>query len=91
MPTTVVNMKTDDFDVYIGRPSILGNPFAIGKDGDRKEVLEKYEKYFLERVENDPIFRKAVMNAKGKVLGCFCKPLDCHGDVIAKWVDSQEK
>jgi Domain of unknown function (DUF4326) len=28
--------------VYIGRPSILGNPFKIGKDGTREEVGQKY-------------------------------------------------
>jgi len=34
-PTTVVNKKYGDpFDIYIGRPSIRGNSFIIGRDGD---------------------------------------------------------
>lgn len=28
--------------VYIGRPSKWGNPFVIGRDGSREEVIEKY-------------------------------------------------
>jgi hypothetical protein len=46
----VVNKRIDAFDVYIGRGSVWGNPFVIGKDGDRAEVIRKYEDYF----ENSP-------------------------------------
>jgi hypothetical protein len=27
---------------YVGRPSPLGNPWVIGRDGTREEVLAKY-------------------------------------------------
>ena len=47
----IVHIKKADYDVYIGRPSKWGNPFSIGKDGTRKEVIEKYEKYILENEE----------------------------------------
>ena len=30
---------------YIGRPSKWGNPFTIGRDGTRAEVIEKYARY----------------------------------------------
>ena len=28
---------------------------------------------------------------KGKVLGCFCKPKACHGDVLVELVNDLEK
>ena len=30
---------------FIGRPSTWGNPFRIGRDGDRAEVVKKYSEY----------------------------------------------
>ena len=45
METKVVNKYKESYDVYIGRGSIWGNPFIIGKDGDRDEVIKKYEDY----------------------------------------------
>jgi len=39
----VINIKSgNNYDVYIGRPSKWGNPFVIGKDGTRKEVVAQY-------------------------------------------------
>ena len=37
--TRVVNCKKEPYDVYIGRPSKWGNPFKIGRDGSRQEVI----------------------------------------------------
>lgn len=92
MTTTVVNKKTDKFDVYIGRGSKWGNPFRIGIDGDRDEVIELYEDWLKGQVATPPGFKipslsEALVELKGKRLGCFCKPLACHGDVLAKIVD----
>jgi hypothetical protein len=84
----VVNLRKEKYDVYIGRGSIFGNPFHIGKDGNREEVIEKYKKYFEKRIAEDCKFKNAVLSLKGKVLGCYCKPLKCHGDVIAEYLDS---
>jgi hypothetical protein len=86
--TTVVNMKFNSFDVYIGRGSPFGNPYKIGQDGTRKEVIELYWHYFLEKLNSDPAFRAQVLAFRGKILGCRCKPLPCHGDVIAEWLDN---
>lgn len=85
--TEVINTyKTKDLNyIYIGRGSPFGNPFVIGKDGTREEVIEKYRSYFKGRLE-DPIFRSMVMRLKGKKLGCFCKPQHCHGTVILEWL-----
>lgn len=87
--TRVVNKNHDQFDVYIGRGSVFGNPFIIGEDGTRKEVIKKYRKWFFKKLKN-PKFQAAVNELKGKRLGCFCKPLDCHGDIIAKYLDKRK-
>jgi len=86
--TTVVNLRNDEYDVYIGRPSIFANPFKIGPDGGREMVIEKFKVYFLDKIEKDGNFRQAVLQLRGKRLGCFCYPLSCHGSVIAEWLDS---
>lgn len=90
MLTTVVNKYKDTYDVYIGRGSIFGNPFVIGKDGTREEVIEKYRVYFEEKMLNDPVFRAAVFSCRGLRLGCFCKPKACHGDIIKGFLDNVE-
>jgi len=74
----VVNLRKEKYDVYIGRGSKWGNPFMIGKDGTRKEVIEKYKQYIL----NKPDLLDSLDELTNKVLGCFCKPLACHGDVL---------
>lgn len=84
--TKVVNKHKDKYDVYIGRGSLFGNPYVIGVDGTREEVIEKYAQQFNLALQ-DPIFKKAVLNLKGKTLGCFCKPQACHGDVIVKYIN----
>jgi len=84
----VVNLKLKEkYDVYIGRGSPFGNPFKIGVDGDREQVITKYRDYFYNRIKNDAVFRQQVKQLKGKILGCFCKPLPCHGDVIVEYLE----
>lgn len=82
MITTVVHRR-DPHDVYIGRPSKWGNPFVIGKDGDRQAVIEKYDKWIREQ----PLLAD-IHELKGKRLGCWCAPLPCHGDVLAYLAES---
>jgi hypothetical protein len=85
--TTVVNKYKSGYDVYIGRGSIFGNPFIIGKDGDRNTVVKLYEDYFNRRIVTDSVFKEAVLNLRGKRLGCFCKPHLCHGDIIVDYLN----
>lgn len=87
MPTTVVNIKKQKCDVYIGRPGPFGNPFRIGEHGDRELVLSRYKAYFYRRL-TEPEFRDKILALKGKVLGCWCKPLTCHGDVIVDYLEN---
>ncbi len=67
--------------VYIGRPGPYGNPFAIGKDGDRAKVIELYTEWI--RTQPD-LLERVRRELRGKDLVCFCAPCPCHGDVLLK-------
>ena len=84
MPTTVVHRR-DPHDVYIGRPSRFANPFLIGPDGTREDVIEKFREYVLAQPSMLKIIRRQL---RGKRLGCWCAPKPCHGDVLAEIADS---
>jgi hypothetical protein len=89
--TRVVNKKeTTDYDVYIGRGTPWGNPFAISyEDGpDRDDVIEKYRSFFDKKIAEDENFKKGVLAMRGLRLACFCKPSPCHGDVIAGYLNN---
>jgi hypothetical protein len=84
MDAKVVNCKSGGkYDVYIGRPSKWGNPFVIGKDGSREDVVRKYREWIL--TQDDLL--KDLQELKGKTLGCFCAPQACHGDVLVELAD----
>jgi len=68
--------------VNIMRGSIFGNPFVIGKDGTRDEVIQKYKIYLWNRTKVDYAFKQAVLGLEDKNLVCCCKPLACHGDIL---------
>ena len=86
--TAVINRKnqpmTNTGSVYVGRPSPFGNPFRIGSDGTRAEVIAKYEAYARDRIAHDSRFRADVKGLYGRTLSCWCAPLKCHADVLAK-------
>ena len=76
----VVHCKREHHDVYIGRPSKWGNPFLIGRDGTRDEVITKYRAWIVKQ----PHLMASLHELKGKVLGCWCSPQACHGDVLSQ-------
>lgn len=84
--TRVVHCKRSPYDVYIGRPGPFGNPFEIGKDGTREEVVEKYAEWVLTQPELLAIIKTEL---KGKVLGCWCAPQLCHGDILKELANEQ--
>ena len=65
--------------VYIGRPGKWGNPFSIGKDGTRAEVIAKYRTMIC---DNPAMIEQAKRELRGRNLICFCAPQACHGDVL---------
>jgi hypothetical protein len=79
MKTRVVNRTIHPYDVYIGRGSKWGNPFIICGGDNRDAVCDKYERWFWKQ----PELYSSIDELKGKLLGCFCKPLRCHGDFLA--------
>jgi Domain of unknown function (DUF4326) len=62
--------------VYVGRGSPWGNPFKIGRDGTRAEVIARFEREIL------PEFDVSML--RGKDLLCWCAPLPCHADLLLK-------
>ena len=70
--------------VNIMRGGPWGNPFEIGKDGTREEVVEKHKRWLWERIKSDPEFCERLMELDGKDLCCCCAPKACHGDTLAK-------
>ena len=78
MATKVVNLRTEPYDVYIGRGSKWGNPFRVGPDGTRAQVIEKYRAW----LRFQPHLIGALKELRDKRLGCFCAPLPCHGEVL---------
>ena len=84
MQTEVVHCRQELFDVFIGRPSEWGNPFMKDKHGSRAEVIQKYRAWIV----TQPRLMAKLPQLKGKILGCYCKPLACHGDVLAELADA---
>jgi Domain of unknown function (DUF4326) len=95
MTRTVVHCKKEKYDVYIGRAnprsglkaSIWANPFVIGKDGTREEVMAKYRAWLP--TQADLIAR--LPELKSKVLGCWCAPEACHGDILSELTNQGRK
>lgn len=97
--TTVVNLRTTKgkprpkCDVKIDRSSPFGNPHTLGfcklcnRTHDRIDCLKEYKIYFYKRLLTDETFRDKVLSLKGKVLGCWCVPLLCHGHVIIEYLE----
>lgn len=95
--TTVVNLNNDEYDVYIGRGSIWGNPYshkegtlALYKVSSRSVAIKMYERYILENYE----LLDHLSDLVDKRLGCFCKKqgrnIECHGDILKRLVEIYE-
>ena len=89
-PIIIVNKHHGKSGEYIGRGSPLGNPFVIGKDGSREQVIAKYRVWLNEQImrknpvvldELNRLGNKAI-DEKGLALQCFCYPKPCHGEII---------
>ena len=85
----VVNKRTHSptsEDVYIGRPSKWGNPFVIGRDGTRSQVIHQYEMWLADMIVKEHITANDLRALRGKNLVCWCAPQQCHGHIIARYV-----
>ena len=94
--TVVMNMNRDshilkyatDAGIYVrcDRFSEWGNPFVMGVDGSRDEVIFNFEKHYLP-------FKRGLMSKiselKGKALGCHCYPERCHCEILSKLANDE--
>jgi hypothetical protein len=99
--TRVVNVRKERYDVYVGRPTVWGNPYGIHTSprgcknstlaryqvASREEAIARYREWLLSQPE---LVARARAELRGKTLGCWCKPAPCHGDVLAEIADSEE-
>jgi len=96
MTTRAVHCKIDEFDIYIGRGSIWGNPFSSKKGTKAKFIVEDREtsiECYREWLLTQHYLLAQISSLKGKRLGCFCKlPHDpnrpCHGDILAEFAEN---
>ena len=92
----IVNVKKgEDYDVYIGRGSFgstkWGNPYKVNVHYPRKKCIEMYEVTLITRIlMTKEVTYEDLLSLSGKILGCFCRPKICHGDIIAKYVTLAE-
>jgi hypothetical protein len=108
----------DPHNVYIGRGGVVFidgkrfpsqssqwcNPFKIGKDGSRGQVIKKYREYVERRLSEEAGLRDELLSLKNKILGCWCvtetdsfpspcseEHFVCHGQVLAKLIHECEE
>lgn len=96
----VVNKSNADVSghncIYVGRPSIFGNPFPLMREIDREMVLKKYEIWFKKNLLKRK-FKKALKNLEETAkngdlyLVCWCHPKRCHADIIKRYLDNKIK
>lgn len=96
--TKVVHCKKEKFDVYIGRPSKWGNPYShlpanarIAPYGasDRQAAIDAY-RIWIHLPEQARLLKAVKAELKDKVLGCWCSPKACHGEVLAEIADEPD-
>lgn len=81
----MVHCKKEPYDVYVGRPSIWGNPFPLERESERLAVYYKYKEWLL----TQPELLRQIPSLRGKVLGCWCAPKLCHGNLLADLADQE--
>jgi hypothetical protein len=89
MCLNVVHCRKSAFNLYIGRPSKWGNPFShkVGtlakyKTNSKEESLTSYENWI--RFGDGSYLLNDLHELKDLILGCWCKPSKCHGDILKK-------
>ena len=86
--TQVVNIKrTRNYEEYCGRGGDWGNPYRIGRDGNREDVIRKFRGTLSRMIEKDETIIPKLARLSGKRLGCYCAPAPCHAEVLAAAAD----
>ena len=90
----IINLRTVDVqewiedpnNEYIGRSSSTwnldrsqwANPYKVNRLTSRSSAIRAYERY----IQHTEKLAKSVGDLKGKILGCWCTPQQCHGEVL---------
>lgn len=85
-----VHCKKEKFDVYIGRPSMWGNPYSSKEDTLARykvdtvdEAVAKHKEFLDWQLKTGKIMEYELLDLDGKILGCWCQnDRPCHGDNI---------
>ena len=83
----IINMRNEiphGDAIRIDRQTRWGNPFRIGTDGSRHEVIAKYRKHLFAQVQSGKITLEDLADLHGRDLACWCAPAPCHGEVLVK-------
>jgi len=73
--------------VYVGRPTKWGNPFKIGVNENRDEVLRKYRTWVMQKIAQQLDFLAPL---RGKNLACFCNMAEpCHADILLELANGE--
>ena len=70
--------------VRIDRRTRWGNPHRIGPDGTREQAIARYRADLWRRIRSGEIALDELAALHGKRLACWCAPLSCHGEVLAR-------
>ena len=71
---------------YPKHDSVWANPFKVGRDGTREEIIELYRQHIQQKLDSNEITREQLEALRGKTLGCWCKPEPCHGDILLEFL-----
>lgn len=80
--------------IWIMRPSRWGNPFVLGRDGNRVTVLAKHKAWLWEEIRAGRIALADLAALDGAALVCCCAPKPCHGETLlaaAAWAREKLK
>ena len=80
------------YDVLVDRTTQWGNPYVLGKDGTRSEVIAKHKRMLWDEIKSGDLELEEIAALDRKVLACWCAPLACHGDTLlaaAAWAAEQ--
>ncbi len=70
--------------VLIDRRTKWGNPWRVGRDGSRDEVIARYRADLWHRIRAGEVALEELAGLDGCWLACWCEPQPCHGDVLAR-------
>jgi hypothetical protein len=89
----------DPANVYIGRGGVVfidnkrfpsrdskwANPYKITRDISRGEVLQLYREYIISKIQRENLYAE-LRGLRGKNLGCWCAPEQCHGNILRELI-----